>query len=54
MTNARLVLVCCENSNEASAKTIIRNGGVLENEVPDTVGLTKYGGAIQRYWINLF
>lgn len=45
-------LVCCDGDNEASRKTIIRNGGVLENEVADTVGLTKCG-TIQRYWINL-
>lgn len=47
------VLVCCDRYNEASAKTIVRNGGVLENEVADTVGLTA-GGVIQRYRINLF
>ena len=46
------VLVCCDSDNEASRKTIVRNGGVLENEVADTVGLTKCG-TIQRYWINL-
>ena len=49
------VLVCCDRYNEASAKTIVRNGGVLENEVADTVGLTRAAdGIIQRYWINLF
>ena len=32
------VLVCCDSDNEASRKTIVRNGGVLENEVADTVG----------------
>lgn len=52
-TGAEKVLVCCDRYNEASAKTIIGNGGVLENEVADTVGLTN-GGIIQRYWINLF
>lgn len=46
------VLVCCDSDNEASRKTIVRNGGVLENEVPNTVGLTKCG-TIQRYWITL-
>lgn len=50
---AEKVLLCCGNDNEASRKTIIGNGGVLENEVADKVGLTK-GGIIQRYWINLF
>lgn len=47
------VLVCCDRYNEASAKTIVRNGGVFENEAADTVGLTK-SGIIQRYWIKLF
>ncbi len=52
-TGAEKVLLCCDKYNEASAKTIIGNGGLLENEVADTVGLTKCG-IIQRYWINLF
>lgn len=46
------VLVTCDKANAASAKTIIRNGGVLENEVEDTVGLGE-GETIQRYWIQL-
>ena len=46
------VLLTCDKSNEASRRTILRNGGVLENEVPDTVGLCN-GGVIQRYWIAL-
>ena len=29
-----------------------KNGGVLENEVEDAVGLCG-GGTIERYWINL-
>ena len=54
-TGEKKVLVCCEKYNEASAKTIIVNGGVLENEVADTVGLTRSENCIiQRYWINLF
>ena len=53
------VLLCCDKENEASRKTIIGNGGLLENEVTDTVGpadgANKSGnGIIQRYWINLF
>ena len=36
----------------ASAKTIIANGGELENEVVDEVSLSK-SGVIQRYWISL-
>lgn len=44
------VLLTCDKDNEISRKTIIKNGGVLENEVIDTVGLSK-SGIIQRYWI---
>ena len=46
------VLITCDPENIASAKTIINNGGILENEVADEVGLTK-SGIIQRYWIKL-
>ena len=46
------VLLICDKSNEASRKTIIKNGGVLENEVFDDVGLSE-SGIIQRYWIEL-
>ncbi|MDE7303486.1 MAG: GNAT family N-acetyltransferase [Oscillospiraceae bacterium] len=57
-TGAEKVLLCCDKENEASRKTIIENGGVLENEVADTAKLTgsakKFGnGIIQRYWIKL-
>lgn len=44
------ILVTCDKENEASRRTITKNGGVLENEVADTVGLSK-SGLIQRYWI---
>jgi len=44
------VLLTCDKENEASRKTIRKNGGVLENEIIDTVGLSK-SGIIQRYWI---
>lgn len=41
------VLMVCDKDNIASAKTIIKNGGILENEV-------EYNGIIiQRYWIDL-
>lgn len=41
------VLMVCDKENIASAKTIIKNGGVLENEV-------EVDGVIeQRYWIQL-
>ena len=42
------VLVTCYKDNIASAKSIIRNGGVLENEITDEKGVT-----IQRYWITI-
>lgn len=41
------VLMTCDKDNIASAKTIIKNGGVLENEILDN------GLLIQRYWINI-
>ena len=41
------VLMCCDKENGASARTIIKNGGILENEVLDN------GVWIQRYWIEL-
>ncbi len=46
------VLLTCDKTNEASRRTIIKNGGKLENEVIDDVGLGK-SGIIQRYWIEL-
>lgn len=41
------VLMVCDKENIGSAKTIQRNGGVLENEV-EVNGVTE-----QRYWIEL-
>ena len=46
------VLITCDRDNEASRRTIVKNGGVLENEVEDTVGLSA-SGVILRYWIAL-
>lgn len=46
------VLITCDKENIASYKTIIDNGGVLENEIKDEVNLSK-SGIIQRYWINI-
>ncbi|HOO34198.1 MAG TPA: GNAT family N-acetyltransferase [Thermotogota bacterium] len=43
----RNVLLVCDKVNTASAKTIIGNGGILENE------MFHNGELIQRYWINL-
>ena len=40
------ILICCDKENIASARTIIKNGGVLENEVIDE------GVLVQRYWIE--
>lgn len=41
------VLMTCDKENQASARTIIKNGGVLENEVENE------GRIKQRYWITL-
>ncbi len=38
----------CDKSNIGSAKSIQRNGGVLENEL-----VLEDGAVIQRYWIQL-
>lgn len=46
------VLLTCDKINEASRRTIIKNGGILESEVDDELGLGE-SGSIQRYWINL-
>lgn len=43
----REVLMCCNRDNIASARTIVKNGGILENEVT-----TEDGTVIQRYWIK--
>lgn len=45
--NIPRVLVTCDKENIASAKTILSNGGILENEVVEGDHLT------QRYWITL-
>ena len=42
------VLMVCDKSNIASAKTIIKNGGELENEISNDEGKIE-----QRYWIKL-
>ena len=41
------VLMVCDKENVASAKTIIKNGGILENEFINDDGKIE-----QRYWIN--
>lgn len=41
------VLMVCDKENIGSAKSILKNGGILENEI-------EVGGVIeQRYWIEL-
>ena len=45
--NMDKVLVTCDKSNEGSAKTIKKNGGILENEVLED------GELVQRYWITI-
>lgn len=41
------VLMCCDKENIGSKKSIINNGGILENEVFEEDGITE------RYWISL-
>ena len=41
------VLMVCDKDNIGSAKSIIKNGGVLENEIEED------GVIEQRYWITL-
>lgn len=42
------VLMDCNKNNIASAKSIINNGGILENEI-----MHEDGEVYQRYWISL-
>ena len=42
------VLMVCDKTNVGSAKSIIKNGGVLENEIVDDNRKTK-----QRFWIEV-
>jgi predicted acetyltransferase len=43
------VLITCDKGNVASAKTILKNNGVLENEIMDKELSEEI---IQRYWIK--
>jgi Acetyltransferase (GNAT) family. len=45
--NIKKVLITCDKNNVASARTILKNGGVLENEIE------AGNRTIQRYWITL-
>ena len=42
------VLMTCDKENIASAKSIIKNGGILENEFVNSDGKVD-----QRYWISI-
>lgn len=42
----RRVLMCWDRDNVALARTIQKNGGILENEIDDD------GVPVQRYWIE--
>ena len=48
--NLDKVLVTCNKNNIGSAKIILNNGGVLENEV---VEKDKENNIVSRYWISL-
>lgn len=45
--NINKVLITCDKDNLGSAKTIINNGGLLENEVLEGESIT------QRYWVEI-
>ncbi|WP_160687212.1 GNAT family N-acetyltransferase [Clostridium sp. C2-6-12] len=45
--NLEKVLITCNKNNIASAKTMLKNGAHLENEIQ------KENDTIQRYWITL-
>ncbi|MDF2544011.1 MAG: acetyltransferase, gnat family [Herbinix sp.] len=42
------VLITCNKNNSASERTILKNGGILENEV-----IEDNGNIILRYWITI-
>ena len=42
------VLMVCERNNIGSARSIIKNGGILENEITNPDGTVE-----QRYWIEI-
>ena len=46
------VLITCAKENIASRKVIEANGGQLENEVADSIGIS-HSGIILRFWIQL-
>ena len=46
------VLLTCDKTNEASRLTIVKSGGLLENEIIVDAGAGD-SRTIQRYWISL-
>lgn len=46
--NIERALITCNASNIGSARTIQKNGGVLENEIVE-----ENGNVLQRYWIDV-
>lgn len=44
------ILVTCDKDNVASRKSIVKNGGVLKNEIQDVSDLSNCG-VIQRFII---
>ena len=46
------ILITCDKTNDASRRTIVKNGGKLENETEHDTGLGKCE-IMQRYWIAL-
>ncbi len=48
--NIERILIACDSYNIGSAKTILKNGGILENEIDDPA---RKGYKTQRYWIEL-
>ncbi len=49
---SKVLLLTCDKENVASQRAIVKNGGMLENEIVDTAGLSK-SGVIQRFWIAI-
>lgn len=46
------LLLVCDKDNDASRRTIVKNGGILENEVEVKPEFSACG-ILQRYWIAL-
>ena len=46
------LLLVCGKDNDASRRTIVKNGGILENEVEVKPEFSACG-ILQRYWIAL-